>query len=259
VDTSRVEVITGSTVAQQDIIFKDREESEFYAQCVRDFLFRYAYELLENKEIIELGVGTGETIAELLRYHSFTGKIRGYEIDPASYDCACQLIDANSVSDRYMVIKGDFFQAVHGSALGGCAISNPPYLPALDPPLHMAELWGGHDGSSVTKRIIECGFECLVLLVPSFSNPVSIINFAASRGYRVLDFAARTMRFGVYTNEPKVRERIAELSKQGEAFVSADRYCIAGVAWVKGRGIEGQEASDLSAALAKTLTSLAAA
>jgi hypothetical protein len=117
---------------------------------------------------------------------------------------------------------------------------------------------GGHDGSSVTKRIIECGFECLVLLVPSFSNPVSIINFAASHGYRVLDFAARTMRFGVYTNEPKVRARIAELSKQGEAFVSADRYCIAGVAWVKGRGIEGQETSDLSAALAQTLTSLAA-
>jgi hypothetical protein len=257
VDTSHVEVITGASMAQRDTIFKDREESEFYAQCVRDFLFRHTYELLENKEIIELGVGTGETIAELFRYHSFTGKIRGYEIDPASYECACQLIDVNSVSDRYMVINDDFFQAVPGSVLGGCAISNPPYLPAFDRPLHMPELWGGHDGSSVTKQIIECGFECLVLLVSSFSNPVSIIDFAASHGYRVLDFAARTMRFGVYTNAPKVHERIAELSRQGKAFVSADRYCVAGVAWVKDRGIEGQEVSDLSAALAQTLTSLA--
>jgi hypothetical protein len=44
------------------------------------------------------------------------------------------------------------------------------------------------------------------------------------------------MRFGVYTSEPKVRERIAELSRQGEAFVSADRYRVARVAWVKDRG-----------------------
>jgi hypothetical protein len=47
---------------------------------------------------------------------------------------------------------------------------------------------------------------------------------AASCSYRVHDFAARTMRFGIHSNEPKVRERIAELSRQGEAFVSADRY-----------------------------------
>jgi hypothetical protein len=258
VDTSYAGVITGGTAAQRDTIFRDREESEFYAQCVRDFLFRHGYELLENKEIVELGVGTGETIAELFKYHGFTGTICGYEIDPASYECALQLIDAHSVSDRYVVINDDFFQAVRGPVLGGCAISNPPYLPAFDRPLHMPELWGGHDGSSVTKRIIECGFECLILLVSSFSNPVSIVNFAASRGYRVLDFAARTMRFGVYSNEPKVRERIAELSRQGEAFVSADRYCVAGVAWVKDREREGQEAADLSAALAQTLTSLAA-
>lgn len=256
-DTSRSAVITGDTAAPPDTVFRDREESEFYAQCVRDFLFRHGYELLENKEIIELGVGTGETIVELFRYHGFTGKIRGYEIDSASYECARQLVDANSVSDRYTVINDDFFQAVRGAVLGGCAISNPPYLPAFDRPLHMPELWGGHDGSSVTKRIIECGFEFLILLVSSFSNPVSIINFAASRGYRVLDFAVRTMRFGVYTSEPKIRERIAELSRQGEAFVSAERYCVAGVAWVKDRETEGREASDLGAALAQTLTSLA--
>ena len=79
--TPDVEIISNARVDVNSSIFRDREESEFYAQCVRDFLFRYGYELLENKEIVELGVGTGETIAELLRYHGFTGKIRGYEID----------------------------------------------------------------------------------------------------------------------------------------------------------------------------------
>ena len=64
---------------------------------VRDFLFRHACELLENKEIIELGLGSGEVVTGLLGV-SLTGKIRGYEIEPASYKCACQLIDANSTS-----------------------------------------------------------------------------------------------------------------------------------------------------------------
>jgi hypothetical protein len=49
-----------------------------------------------------------------------------------------------------------------------------------------------------------------------------------------------------------VRERIAQLSSQCEAFVSADRYCVAGVAWVKNPG-----AIDLSGPLAQALTSLA--
>jgi SAM-dependent methyltransferase len=252
VDTSAGGVAAGAGAAQGDAIFHDREESEFYAQCVRDFLLRHSYELLEDKEIVELGVGTGETIAELLKYHGFTGKVRGYEIDRASYEYARKLVDDRAVSDRYLVINENFFQAIRSSVAGGCVISNPPYLPAHDRSIRMPELWGGSDGSSVTKQIIECGFEHLVLLVSSFSNPLSIIDFASGCGYRVLDFAVRTMRFGAYSSEPKVRERIAELSGRDEAFVSADRYCVAGVAWVK-----NPAAVDLSVALAQGLTSLA--
>jgi hypothetical protein len=252
VDTSAGGVAAGAGVAQGGTIFHDREESEFYAQCVRDFLLRHSYELLEDKEIVELGVGTGETIAELLKYHGFTGKIRGYEIDRASYEYARKLVDDRAVSDRYLVINENFFQAIRSSVAGGCVISNPPYLPAHDRSIRMPELWGGSDGSSVTKQIMECGFEHLVLLVSSFSNPLSIIDFASSCGYRVLDFAVRTMRFGAYSSEPKIRERIAELSDSYEAFVSADRYCVAGVAWVK-----NPAAIDLSDALARGLTSLA--
>ena len=233
-------------------IFEDREESEFYAQCVRDFLFRHGYELLEDKEVVELGVGTGETIAELLKYHDFTGKISGYEIDRPSFEYAQAVVANHSVTDRYMVINEDFFKAVRNSVMGGCVISNPPYLPARERPEQMPELWGGIDGSQVTKKIIEYGFERLILLLSSFSNPLSIIEHASDHGYRVLDFAIRTMRFGIYSSEPRVCERIAQLSSQGEAFVSADRYCVAGVAWVK-----NPDVTDLSGPLAQALTSLA--
>ncbi|HEY2575569.1 MAG TPA: hypothetical protein VGI74_04610 [Streptosporangiaceae bacterium] len=232
-------------------IFRDREESEFYAQCVRDFLFRNAYELLENKDIVELGVGTGETIAELLKYHRFTGKIRGYEIDQDSYDYADKLAMEHAVADRYMVIKEDFFEAIQSPVANGCVISNPPYIPAPDRSLRMPSLWGGSDGSQVTKRIMDCGFESMILLVSSFSNPLDIIAHASKCDYRVIDFAVRTMRFGHYSSEPKVRKRIVQLSSRGQAFVSPDRYCVAGVAWVKGQG-----PVDLSGSLARALTCL---
>jgi methylase of polypeptide subunit release factors len=242
-------IISGDTGSKT--IFKDREESEFYAQCVRDFLFRHGYDLLENKEIVELGVGTGETIVELIKYHQFIGKINGYEIDRASYEYAQKVIADYAVADRYMVVNENFFTAFRNAFAGGCVISNPPYLPAHERPAQLPELWGGVDGSQVTKKIIECGFEHLILLVSSFSNPLSIIEHAASHGYRVLDFAVRTMRFGPYSREPQVRERIAQLSNQGEAFVSAGRYCVAGVAWVK-----HPDTLDLSGPLARALTSL---
>jgi hypothetical protein len=250
--TPDVEIINNVRVDVNSSIFRDREESEFYAQCVRDFLFRHGYELLENKEIVELGVGTGETIAELLKYHDFTGKIRGYEIDRDSYEYADRLIAKHAVTDRYLVIRDDFFEATRSSVAGGCVISNPPYLPAHSQSIQVPSLWGGSDGSQVTKQIMECGFESMILLVSSFSNPLSVVAHASDCGYRVLDFAVRTMRFGPYSSESKVRERIAQLSRQGQAFVSADRYCVAGVAWVK-----CQDSIDLSTSLARALTSLA--
>ncbi len=252
VDTPDEGTPTRSRTAQSDAIFHDRQESEFYAQCVRDFLFRHGYELVENKEIVELGVGTGETIVELLKYHDFAGKIRGYEIQRESYEYAHRLVEDHAVSDQYVVIKDDFFRAVRNSMVGGCVISNPPYLPAPDGSIRMPELWGGGDGTDVTKQIMRCGFEHLILLISSFSNPLSIIECASRHGYSVLDYAVRTMRFGMYSSEAKVYERIVQLSGQGQAFVSADRYCLAGVAWVKRRDV-----TDLTAALARAITSLA--
>jgi methylase of polypeptide subunit release factors len=243
----------GTNVDRSDggAVFQDRQESEFYAQCVRDFLFRHGYDLLESKEVVELGVGTGETIIELLNYHGFSGKIRGYEIHQESFRVARELVEANAVADRYVVVNDDFFDAVRNSVVGGCAISNPPYLPAPDRWIRMPELWGGDDGSAVTKQLLDCGFEQLILLISSFSDPLSIIEHASRRGYSVLDYAVRTMRFGAYTSEPKVHRRIVQLRREDRAFVVADRYCIAGVAWVRRPGTP-----DLAAALARAITSL---
>src|SRR6266542_7063491 len=158
-------LITPGDTRSDASYFQDRQESEFYAQCVRDFLFRYGYERLEVKEIVELGVGTGETIVELLKYHTFAAKIRGYEIQRESYEYAHRLVEDHAVSDQYVVIKDDFFRAVRNSMVGGCVISNPPYLPAPDGSIRMPELWGGGDGTDVTKQIMRCGFEHLILLI----------------------------------------------------------------------------------------------
>ena len=144
-----------------------------------------------------------------------------------------------------------FLRATRSSVAGGCVISNPPYLPAHSRSIQVPSLWGGSDGSQVTKQIMECGFESMILLVSSFSSPLSVVAHASDCGYRVLDFAVRTMRLGP-SSESKVRERIAQLSRQGQALVSADRYCVAGVAWVKCRDSIG-----LCTSLARALTSLA--
>jgi methylase of polypeptide subunit release factors len=49
------------------------------------------------------------------------------------------------------VFNDDFF-AVAREYVTGCAISNPPYLPARDNKIIMPELWGGPDGSRVTGK-----------------------------------------------------------------------------------------------------------
>lgn len=242
-----------SSVPPGSTIFQDREESEFYAQCVRDFLFRRGYESLENKEVVELGVGSGESIVDLIRRHEFHGKIRGFEIHWDSYQGARRLTEESGVSDRYIVTNADFFGAVRELEFGGCAISNPPYLPAEDDQILMPELWGGRDGSEVTRRILDCDFERVVMLISSFSNPLFTIDYATRRGYRVVDYVVRTMHFGIYSSEPKVMKRIDQLRDAGLAFVSKDRYCLAGVAWVR-----SPVGHDLATPLKQAVTTIAA-
>jgi methylase of polypeptide subunit release factors len=232
------------------VVFRDVVESEFYAQCVKDFLLRNLSKPLCQQPIVELGTGTGEAIADALAELSFPGEVHGYEIQPEACAFAQEVIVRKDVP-RYRVFNRDFFTDVQRYRTG-CAISNPPYLPASDPGIKMPELWGGPDGSRVLKRLLGSGFERLVVTMSSFSNPLAIIDCAARQRYKVVDFAVRTMTFGPYSSEPKVQERIERLAsgRVRKAFTSGDRYCLAGVLWARGVQV------DLKPSLKAAITSL---
>jgi methylase of polypeptide subunit release factors len=242
------QVTDEGSVSRPADAFWDNIESEFYAQCVRDFLLRDHRQRLHGHPIIELGSGTGEAIAGVLAAEQFTGRVLGYELQPEA--CTYAQGVAGELVPRYQILNGDFFQMI-SEIDHEFAISNPPYLPAPDNDIAMPELWGGPDGSAVTRRLLDCGFAVLVSMLASVADPVGTIAFARARGYRVADFAVRTMRFGTYSSEPKVRDQIQLLTREGpRAFVRDDRYCLAGVLWTRSPG------SDLGGSLQTALTSL---
>ncbi len=215
--------------------FSDEAESDFYAQGVQAFLLGDTKGRPPERPVMELGSGTGEAIAEILESNRFAGEIVGYELQAQTCAYARQVIADRGIS-RYRVVQGDFFDAVPDTDLE-CAISNPPYLPALDDRITVPELWGGLDGSAVVRRLLGCGFSTMVTTLSSFANPVRTIEFATDHGYRVADFAVRTISFGAYSSEPKVREQIERMALRGRgAFVTADRYCLAVVLWIRVNG-----------------------
>jgi len=55
-------------------------------------------------------------------------------------------------------------------------------------------------------------------LCSSYSNPESLVNYAIAQDYYVANFIVAPLTFGYYSSEPKVRNRILELKKNGKAF-----------------------------------------
>jgi methylase of polypeptide subunit release factors len=212
--------------------FWDEAESDFYAQCVQAFLLRNHRRHVPGRPIMELGSGTGQAIARVLSTGDFPGEIIGYELQAETCFYAQRSIAARGIA-AYQIVHGDFFEAVGGKAVH-CVISNPPYLPAPDDEISVPELWGGPDGSAVTRRLLNCGFELLVTTLSSFADPVGSVEFARDQGYRAADFAVRTIAFGTYSSEPKVRSQIDRLAADGRrAFVTPDRYSLACVLWTR--------------------------
>jgi SAM-dependent methyltransferase len=213
-------------------VFCDTAESEFYARSVKDFLLQDLGPL-RGWPIVELGTGTGEAIARVLQETSFPGEVHGYEIQTAACEYAREVTKRYGVP-QYQVFNRDFFTAVLDYPASS-VISNPPYLPAPDAEIDMPELWGGPDGSDVVRRLLGSGFAQLVTTLSSFSNPLATINYATRHGYRIADFAIRSMRFGRYSSEPKVRAHIEKLGneKPRKAFVTENGYCLATVLWTR--------------------------
>jgi methylase of polypeptide subunit release factors len=229
-------------------IFFCPEESMFYSQC----LDRMVLDNCENATaIIEFGSGEGSPVINSLLKHRFDGLINGYELNPQACEIAQARIEYYDLSHKYVIHNASFFHQERPSDRTWL-IANPPYLPAIDNDLYMPALYGGTDGSSITKELLAMEYPSAMLMISAYSDPIGTIEYAVAQGYQVDDFIASPMSFGYYSSEPKVRRRIAEMHQQHKAFYSQNIYVLAGVFFAK----RHNRKSDLSMELIKVLTAL---
>lgn len=97
----------------------------------------------------------------------------------------------------------------------------------------MPLLHGEFDGAKVTNSLLSLNYANVMLLVSSYSNPVSTIAYALQNGYCVADFMTIPLQFGDYSSEPKVKNHIAGLRRNQKAFYSGNTYLLAGVLFRK--------------------------
>jgi len=207
--------------------FFDPIESGFYASCLENLLVDSRLGRVLADGLVELGVGTGLPMVEALRRQESTVPVRGFELDAYSSQVARRTVEKAGLAN-YQIVHGDFFDGDHAGR-ERCAVGNPPYLPARgDAP----ELWGGDTGAEISRRVLSEGFETVLLLVSSISDPIGLLDYARVAGYRVSDWMARPIAFGAYTRDRRVSHRIGELARDGHAFFTPERYVIAGVTWV---------------------------
>lgn len=212
------------------MVFTDSEETSFYSRCVKKFLLDARSH--SPIEITEFGSGEAVTMARYLARSRYPGVIRGYEINRESYLRARKSIKDAGVSTRYIVKQADFFTAPHDRR--GALIVNPPYLPAPAPRLPMPELWGGRDGTQVVRRLIDLGFDQLMMLVASIADPIGVLRHAGRRSYRVVDYSIVTLPFGKYTLEPIVFHQFHRMASRGKALIRSTEYQVAAVHFRKG-------------------------
>lgn len=228
-------------------IFFCPEESNFYAHCIETLILNNC---LNSESIIEFGSGDGSPVIKSLLNTKFDGKIYGFELNSLSCQAANLKIKEYGLSDKYIIYNRSFFDFPRPYA--NFLISNPPYLPALDNKLHQPLLHGGTEGITVTKQLLSLNYENVLVMVSSYSNPEGLIDYALAEGYCVADFIVSPLKFGYYSSEQKVRNRIKELQKINQAFYSNNVYLLAGVLFTK----ERSSTTDLSTELAQLLTCL---
>jgi hypothetical protein len=209
--------------------FDCAEESAHYAFSVRLLLTQYAAVVPWQQEgVAELGSGDARAIGELVRALP-TLRVCGTDISAASVLRARATIAELGVTDRYTVQHGDFFAWADSLAARqfSTVIANPPYIPAPDGDIQMPELWGGVHGNDLVLRLLEAGFEHLLVALPSYSAPAETLATAADLGYRVANFLAMGLEFGRYSSEPKVRRHIGRLVTEGHGWAGDSEYVVA--------------------------------
>lgn len=205
-------------------IFDCQEESSFYSYCLEMLVLNRC----DNSEIIvEFGSGDGMPVINAVRRTKFGGKIEGYEINDSACNIAFSNIEKYALKDTYIIHKSCMFENIQGISRK-YLVSNPPYLPAPNNQIRLPFIYGGKDGSDITKQLIELNFDNILLIIPSYSDPEGIISYALLRDYHVSDFIISPIKFGYYSSEPAVRTRIGELRQNNMAFYSENIYLLAG-------------------------------
>ncbi|OUL35620.1 SAM-dependent methyltransferase [Nostoc sp. T09] len=228
-------------------IFFCPEESNFYSNCLENLVLRNC----ENAEsIVEFGSGDGTPVINSLLRNKFEGVIHGFELNTSAWKAANLTIDEYNLANKYIINNSCLFKSSKPQAQ--YLVANPPYLPAPDPDIYMPLLFGGIDGATITNNLLSLGYENVLVLISSFSNPTSTIEQAQEQGYTVSNFIVLPLKFGYYSSEPKVKQHIEELRNHKMAFYSGEYYFLAGVLFNKCQN----NTTDLSKELAQVMTSL---
>ena len=199
---------------------------------------------------MEFGSGDGSPVINSLLRNNFDGVIQGFELNTSAWKVANSTIDEYNLTNKYIIHNSSLFNSSQPDAEH--LVANPPYLPAPDDDIYMPLLFGGVDGATITNDLLSLGYENVLVLISSFSNPTSTLNLAKENGYCVQNFMVLPLQFGYYSSDPKVKNHIEELRKNNMAFYSGDYYFLAGVLFNKCQ----DSVVDLSNQLAQVMTSL---
>jgi methylase of polypeptide subunit release factors len=228
-------------------IFFCPEESNFYSNCLENFVFRNCQ---NSESIVEFGSGDGSPVINSLLRNKFDGVIQGFELNTSAWKAANSTIDEYNLTNKYIIHNSCLFSSSQPDA--EYLVANPPYIPAPDDDIYMPLLFGGIDGATLTNDLLLLDYQNVLVLVSSFSNPINTLNIAKQNGYYVQNFMVLPLEFGYYSSEPKVKKHIEELRKNKMAFYSGDYYFLAGVLFTKSQN----SVIDLSHQLAQVMTSL---
>jgi methylase of polypeptide subunit release factors len=229
-------------------VFCCPEESHFYSQCLEKMLLSQD---IDPDRVVEFGAGDGSAVINSLLKSPFNGVIHGYELSPTACQIARSQIHRQGLANRYIIHNQCFFEGLERHP-ARYLIANPPYIPAPDDAILMPELYGGLDGSAITKALLTVGCEQVLLMISTYSNPVDTVYHAHDQGYQVVDFMVTPLPFGYYSSEPKVKRCIERLRSQKKAFYSPNIYFLTGVLFQKRHPAK----ADLSKELLTVMTAL---
>lgn len=233
--------------ASETEVFFCPEESHFYSHCLERLVFNHCS---DSDLVVEFGCGDGTPVIHSLLRTNFSGEIHGFDLNPSACKVARSRIEQYELHQQYIVHNESFFDGATSEAQ--YLIANPPYLPAPDNKICMPLLYGGNDGAMITNHLLTLDYANVMLLVSSYSNPVNTIAHALDHGYSVADFMITPLQFGYYSSEPKVKNHIAELRRNRQAFYSGNTYFLAGVLFRKNTDCD----VDLSSELIQVMTAL---